>query len=216
MPNCIRAIDGTHNYIVTPPNSIMAADHINRNKSFSILLQGVVDTKCYFTSVNTGPPGSLHDIAHFKSTELYRKVEEGVMGGFHDDPMTWPAILPFPPYIVAERGYSLPSWCITPYKMGPMGMLITRKEVWFNRKHLSTRMSVERGFGILKARFKEIGGRFSLKLDFMPTIVRCTTSYWQAKTAHWTKYLRSVTFHQWTWTTCRGETTRKFFSLQGQ
>ena len=171
MPNCIGAIDGTHIYIAAPPNSIVAADHRNRNKSFSILLQGVVDTKCYFTSVNTGPPGSLHDSAHFKSTELYRKVEAGVMGGFHDDPMTWPAALPFPPYIVADRGYPLLSWCITPYKMGPMGVPLTHEEVWFNRKHSSTRMSVERGFGILKARFKEIGGRSSLKLDFMPTVV---------------------------------------------
>ena len=171
MPNCIGAIDGTHVYIAAPPNSIVAADHRNRNKSFSILLQGVVDSKCYFTSVNTGPPGSLHDSAHFKSTELYRKVELGVMGGFHDDPMTLPAGLPFPPYIVADRGYPLLSWCITPYKMGPMGMPITNKENWFNRKHSSTRMSVERSFGILKARFKEIGGKSSLKLEFLPTVV---------------------------------------------
>ena len=92
--NCIGAIDGSHVYIQAPPNSIVAADHRNRYKSFSILLQGVVDTKCYFTSVNIGPPGSLHDSAHFKSSELYRRVEEGTMSGFHDDPMTWPAALP--------------------------------------------------------------------------------------------------------------------------
>lgn len=159
MPNCIGAIDGTHIYISAPPNSIVAVDHRNRNKSFSILLQGVVDTKCYFTSVNTGPPGSLHDSSHFKSSELYRKVEEGVMGGFHDDPMMWPAALPFPPYIVADRGYPLLSWCITPFKMGPMGIPLANEEVWFNRKHSSTRMCVERAFGILKARFKEIGGK---------------------------------------------------------
>ena len=171
MPNCIGAIDGTHVYIAAPPNSIVAADHRNRNKSFSILLQAVVDAKCYFTSVNTGPPGSLHDSAHFKSTELYRKVELGVMGGFHDDPMTWPAALPFPPYIVADRGYPLLSWCITPYRIGPTGMPITNEENWFNRKHSSTRMSVERSFGILKGRFKEIGGKSSLKLEFLPTVV---------------------------------------------
>jgi len=171
LPNCIGAIDGTHVYIQAPPNSIVAADHRNRNKSFSILLQGVVDTKCYFTSLNTGPPGSLHDSAHFKSTELYRKVEEGVMGGFHDDPLTWPAALSFPPYIVADRGYPLLSWCITPFKMGPMGVALTNEEVWFNRKHSSTRMCVERAFGILKARFKEIGGKSSLKLEFLPTVV---------------------------------------------
>ena len=98
FPNCIGAIDGSHVYIQAPPNSIVAANHRNRYKSFSILLQGVVDTKCYFiTSVNIGPPGSLHDNAHFKSSELYRRVEEGIMPGFHDDPMTWPACLPFPP-----------------------------------------------------------------------------------------------------------------------
>ena len=171
LPNCIGAIDGTHVYISAPPNSIVAADHRNRNKSFSILLQGIVDTKCYFTSINTGPPGSLHDSVHFKSSELYRKVEEGVMGGFHDDPMSWPARLPFPPYIVADRGYPLLSWCITPFKMGPLGRGLTNEEVWFNRKHSSTRMCVERAFGILKARFKEIGGKTSLKLEFLPTVV---------------------------------------------
>ena len=32
-------------------------------------------------------------------------------------------------------------------------------------------MSVERAFGILKARFKEIGTKSSLKLQFLPTVV---------------------------------------------
>ena len=73
FPNCIGAIDGSHIYIAAPTNTIAAAAHRNRNKSFSILLQGVVDAKCYFTFINTGPPGSLHDSAHFKSTELYKK-----------------------------------------------------------------------------------------------------------------------------------------------
>ena len=171
LPNCIGAIDGSHIYIASPSSTIAAADHRNRYKSFSILLQGVVDSKCYFTSINTGPPGSLHDSAHFKSSELYRKVGEGTMGGFHDDPLTWPSHLSFPPYIVADRGYPLLSWCITPFKMGPMGVPLSREEVWFNTKHSSTRMSVERAFGILKSRFKEIGTKSSLKLDFLPTVV---------------------------------------------
>jgi hypothetical protein len=154
-----------------PSSTIVAADHRNRYKFFSILLQGVVDNKCYFTSINTGPPGSLHDSAHFKTTELYRKVEEGIMGGFHDDPLSWGAVIPFPPYIVADRGYPLLSRCITPFKMGPMGAPLSREEAWFNRMHSSTRMSVERGFDILKSRFKEIGTKSLLKLDFLPTVV---------------------------------------------
>jgi hypothetical protein len=171
LPNCIGAIDGTRIYITSPSNTIATADHRNRHKSFSILLQAVVDSKCYFTSINTGPPGSLHDSAHFKSTELYRKAYEGTMGGFHDDPLTWGTGLPFPPYLVADQGYPLLSWCITPIKIGPMGLPLSREEAWFNQKHSSTRMSIERGFGILKARFKEIGTKSSLKLDFMPTVI---------------------------------------------
>ena len=93
------------------------------------------------------------------------------MGGFHDDPLTWDTALSFPPYLVADRGYPLLRWCITPFKMGPMGLSLSREEAWFNRKHYSTRMSIERGFGILKARFKEIGTKSSLKLDFMPTVI---------------------------------------------
>ena len=96
------------------------------------------------------------------------------MTRFHDDPMAWPAALPFPPYIVADRGYPLLSWCITPFKMGPMGNPLSHEEVWFNRKHSSTRMCVERGFGILKARFKEIGTKSALKLDFVPTVVHAS------------------------------------------
>ena len=93
------------------------------------------------------------------------------MGGFHDDPLTWPSGLAFPPYLVADMGYPLLSWCITPFKMGPMGSPLSSEEAWFNRKHSSTRISVERGFGILKARFKEIGTKTSLKLNFLPTVV---------------------------------------------
>ena len=80
--NCIGAIDGSHIYIAAPSNIIVAADHRNRNKSFSILLQGVVNSKCYFTSINTGPPGFLHDSVHFKSTELTAKWKKEQWVGF--------------------------------------------------------------------------------------------------------------------------------------
>ena len=55
--------------------------------------------------------------------------------------------------------------------MGLMGNPLSREEAWFNKKHSSTRMSIERAFGILKARFKELGTKTSLKLDFLPTVV---------------------------------------------
>ena len=144
---------------------------LQQNKSFSFLLQGVVDSKCYFTSITTGPLWSLHDNAHFKSTELYRKVEEETMGGFHDNPLTWESGLPFSLCIVADWGYPLLSRCITPFKMDPIGLPLSKVEAWFNKKHSSTRMCVERGFDISKARFKDIGTKSSLKPDFLITVV---------------------------------------------
>ena len=54
-----------------------------------------------------------------------------------------------------------------------MGLPLSKEETWFNWKHSSTRMSVERGFGILQARFNEIGTKSSLKLVFWPTVVHC-------------------------------------------
>jgi hypothetical protein len=142
------------------------------------------------------------------------------MGGFHDDPTGLPATLPFPPYIVADRGYPLSSWCITPYKMGPMGSPLTNEEIWFNRKHSSTRMSIERVFGILKARFKEIGGKSSLKLDFMPTVVHiCCVLHnilLSSKDRLWTKYLKIAILHQWTQMTCPNETMQTYSGPLGQ
>ena len=127
MPNCNGAIDRSHIYITAPSNNISATDHRNRHISFLIILQGVVDNKCYFMSINTRPPWFLHDSAHFKTTKLYQKVELRIMGGFHDDPLTWPAGLSFPPYIVVDRGNLLLSWCITQYKMASMGLSFSKE-----------------------------------------------------------------------------------------
>lgn len=113
MPNCIDTIDSSHIYIVAPSNTIAASDHRNRHKLYSILLQGVVDGKCYFISINIRPRGSLHDSVQFKTTELYQKIEKKIMGGFHDDPLTWPTGLSFPSYIVVDHKYPLLNWCIT-------------------------------------------------------------------------------------------------------
>jgi hypothetical protein len=52
-----------------------------------------------------------------------------------------------------------------------MGVPLSREELWFNKKHSSTRMSAKKTFGILKTRFKEIGTKSSLKLDFLSTVV---------------------------------------------
>lgn len=60
-PHLFKPNNGSHIYIKAPPKTILAANHRNRNKPFSILLHEVVDSRFYFTSINTGHKGSLHD-----------------------------------------------------------------------------------------------------------------------------------------------------------
>ena len=123
----------------------MGANQWNENIFFSILLQGVVDTKRYFTSINPGALGSIHDGIHFKFTLLHRKAEEGNMGGLNGNPMTLLVARPFASYIVRDYGYPLMSWYMTSFKVRPLGIFSMKYEHWFNRKHSSTCMSVERG-----------------------------------------------------------------------
>ena len=85
--------------------------------------------------------------------KLYRKVEERIIGGFHDDPLIGPTGLPFPPYIVADRRYPLLDWYITSFKISLMEFPLSKEEVWFNRKHSFTWMSIKKMFDILKSRF---------------------------------------------------------------
>lgn len=46
FPNCIGAIYEFYIYINSLPNIIVTADHHNRYKSFSIVLQGIMDNNC--------------------------------------------------------------------------------------------------------------------------------------------------------------------------
>lgn len=47
---------------------------------------------------------------------------QGDVGVFNNDPMALVAASPFAPYIMVDDGYLLMGWCITPVKVGLLGI----------------------------------------------------------------------------------------------
>ena len=59
FPQIAGAIDGSHIEIRAPPDN--HEDYYNRQQFYSLVLQGVVDSKLLFRHISVGYPGSVHD-----------------------------------------------------------------------------------------------------------------------------------------------------------
>jgi hypothetical protein len=171
LPNCIGTVDGTHIEIRTPGDSKLATNCRNRKGDYLVLLQGVVDSRCCFTSIHIGVCGLIHDVGHIRLTGLYRDAVEGRIFGFNMvNPEILPASVHFPPYILEDKAYPQLPWLMTPMKLDPRHEL-QDKESMYNHKHSSTHMIVERSFGILKGCFHEFDYKTKLRWDFIPAVI---------------------------------------------
>lgn len=56
-------------------------------------------------------------------------------------------------HIIADMGYPLKNWCITPYKKK---RALTDEEEIFNKRQSSSRMMIERAFTLLKGKFRRL------------------------------------------------------------
>ncbi|KAB0794568.1 hypothetical protein PPYR_01647 [Photinus pyralis] len=138
FPNVIGAIDGTHIPIVAPHN--MANSYINRNKYYSIVLQGVCNARYKFIDCYAGPPGSVHDARVLKMSPLGKKLNHNI----HD-------LVPSDYHLLGDSAYSNASHLLTPYKDNGH---LSRKQKNYNYKHSATRVAIEQAYGLLKGRFR--------------------------------------------------------------
>ena len=152
IPHIIGAIDGSHIPILAPV--IGGEDYYCRKSFHSALLQGIVDTKCVFWDYEFGWAGSMHDWTLFKLTKVGRDCIKGK----------------FLPYkLIGDCAYPVRPWIYSPFKGCAEG-LEGYKANW-NFIQSSTRMCVERAFGILKGRWRIIMRRSDISLRHMTDIV---------------------------------------------
>ena len=152
IPYIIGAIDGSHIPVLAPV--IGGQDYYCRKSFHSAILQGIVGPDCMFWDYEFGWAGSLHDWSVFQVTKIGRGCIEGK----------------FQPYkLIGDAAYPVRPWMYCPFKGGKT--TLCGKEANWNFIQSSTRMCVERAFGILKGRWRVIMKRCEVPLRSMPDIV---------------------------------------------
>ena len=71
----VGAVDGSHILIIAPP--LHAANYYNRKGFHSVLLQGVVSSKCIFWDFYIGWAGSMHDANLWARTDIRKLCKAG-------------------------------------------------------------------------------------------------------------------------------------------
>ncbi|XP_052224845.1 putative nuclease HARBI1 [Dreissena polymorpha] len=130
LPNLVGAVDGTLIPITTP--TVDEEVYVCRKGYHAINCQAIVNTSLKFISVVAKWPGSTHDGAVFENSRIKGHLDA-----------TANVVL------LGDSGYALSPSLLTPI-MNPR----SQQEERYNRRHKRGREVVERGFGILKSRFR--------------------------------------------------------------
>ena len=152
LPYVIGAVDGSHIPIIAPP--LDPTSYYCRKGFYSALLQGVVDSTCRFWDYDFGWAGRCHDWTLFKNSDIGKKVMRG-------------ELLPYK--LMGDAAYPMRPWFYSPFKGEKDGL--PRAKAHWNFIQSSTRMAVERAFGILKGRWRILLKRIDMPLRHVPNVV---------------------------------------------
>jgi hypothetical protein len=152
IPYIIGTIDGSHIPIIAPP--IDPTSYYYRKGFYSTLLQRAVDKDCKFWDFDFGWARRCHDWTLFQITEIGKKVISG-------------AFLPYK--LIGDAAYPMRPWFYSPFKGEKEGM--SRAKAHWNFIQSSTRMAVERAFGILKGRWRILLKQIDMPLKHVPDFV---------------------------------------------
>jgi hypothetical protein len=131
IPYVIGTVDGSYISIIAP--LIDPTTYYCRIGYYSVLLQGIVDSKCRFWDYDFGWAGRCHDWTLFQNSKIGKRIMRG-------------ELLPYK--LIGDVAYLMRPWFYSPFK-GKMEGLPRIKCHW-NFIQFSTRMVVERAFGIFK------------------------------------------------------------------
>lgn len=157
IPNVIGSMYTTHIPIIAPKISVAAyfnKRHTERNQktSYSITVQGVVDTRGVFTDVCIGWPGSMPDEQILEKSALYQRAMGGLLRGM---------------WIVGSSSYPLMDWILVPYTQ----QHLTWTQHAFNEKIGEIQRVAKDSFMRLKGRWCCLQKRTEVKLQDLPVVL---------------------------------------------
>lgn len=143
--------------IIAPKISVSAyfnKRHTERNQktSYSITVQGVVDSKGVFNDVCIGWPGSMPDDRVLEKSALFQRASRGNLKGV---------------WIVGNSGHPLMDWVLVPYTHANL----TWTQHAFNEKIEEIQGVAKEAFARLKGRWGCLQKRTEVKLQDLPVVL---------------------------------------------
>ena len=139
FPGAIGAVDGTHIKILDLPTVDWTAKWRCYKGFHSTNVQALVDEDLRWRWVGVGCPGGTHDSGAFKQFPVAT------------DRAAYP--IHHTCHMLGDPAFELSTWLLVPHS----GRL-QHEQQQFNTLHSAARMSVERAFGVMKARFPRLEG----------------------------------------------------------
>ena len=99
-------------------------------------------------------PGSVHDSRVFKNSPLFKELERNP--------------LPEKYHLLGDSAYSLTTFLLTPFRNNGQ---LKAEEKQYNYAHSSTRVAIERCFGLLKGKFRKLKYLDMQKTEDMPRMI---------------------------------------------
>nr|XP_060615329.1 uncharacterized protein LOC132765152 [Anolis sagrei ordinatus] len=161
FPHCIGAIDATHIPIIAPAHR--ATEYINSKGYYSMVLQALVDHQGQFMDVYAGRSGKVHDARIFRSSPIFRAMNQGTFGPNTTMNMEGEDVKPV---ILGDMAYPLLPWLMTPYS----GHLDTRKQL-FNDTVGRCRTIVDYAFERLRGRWRCLLSRLDVRERYAPRVI---------------------------------------------
>ena len=118
-----------------------------------------------FLDVATGFPGSIHDARLLRQTSLFQKAQTAEILNKPEDIVENIRVRPL---LLGDGGYPLSIWLVRPYNFS---IALTQSEKNFNKALSSARVTVERSFGIPKARFRCLLKRLDCQVENVSAVV---------------------------------------------
>lgn len=137
FPNVIGCIVGTSIPITTPVKKIKST-YVNRHDTPAITLQGICDYRKCFLDVFTGIPGKIHDSRVLKLSHISKQLPNICNKKYH---------------ILGDSAFPIREWLMVPYR--DYGSL-EESQINFNKRFSATRVKIEKAFGLLKGRFRQL------------------------------------------------------------